>query len=158
MEYSHEKFFRHLKILKDKAGIDTWQKFEQEINMLGAVYRWKTGKDAPTPESLLKIARRFQVSLDWLLTGKEPQPGFHEPRAEAIQAGPTISRDARMKIKLQIRTYLDKYKETLSTDAWVELELLLEDYYRDTFELPDDQVIKAYLLLCRRPPAGQDRR
>lgn len=71
--YSHKKFSKNLEILKDREGIATWQKFELEIEMPGATYRWRTGRDNPTPESLLKIKKRFGVSIDWLLTGEEPK-------------------------------------------------------------------------------------
>jgi phage repressor protein C with HTH and peptisase S24 domain len=70
--YSYEKFKQQLKIIMEKWGLSTWQKFEKEIGMPGASYRWKSGKDQPTPDSLLKIRKRFGVSIDWLLTGEEP--------------------------------------------------------------------------------------
>ena len=37
---------------------------------------WKKGKAKPSVEALIKISRYFDVSLDWLITGKEYEKKF----------------------------------------------------------------------------------
>ena len=41
------------------------------IRNTNTVSEWRKGKTKPSAETLVNIARIFQVSLDWLLTGQE---------------------------------------------------------------------------------------
>lgn len=38
------------------------------------VHRWITGKNAPHMDALVDIARRCEVSLEWLMTGQPERP------------------------------------------------------------------------------------
>lgn len=85
-----------LQMLKDRAGIKTWREFEERIGMRGAIHRWKTGKDVPRPDSLLKIKRAFNVLIDHLLDSEAPgqlplQTFEHQPLS--YDARPPASSD-----------------------------------------------------------------
>lgn len=43
---------------------------------------WKSGKSNPKQDKLAKIAKYFEVSVEYLMTGKEPQPTFAVEMAE----------------------------------------------------------------------------
>lgn len=151
--YSHKKFKKQLEIIMQREGILTWQKFEKEIGMPGAAYRWKTGKDQPTPESLLKISRRFGVSIDWLLVGEEPvslhefvgEP-YEQRRLASVQPallGRTISL-VRATLKDLVRS---KKIHKLTEDQ--EHMLIAKVYAQCGEDLtePDRNFIEKYLLL-----------
>lgn len=158
--YQPERFLKNLEFLMRRHGMATEQEFEKIINMRGAFYSWKmTDKEgkpkkysAPQAETLLKIAKHFNVSIDWLLTG-EPQTLSVQEQGTTYTS-PAISPEARMEIKIRIRQYLKKTRQSLDPEAEAKLEVLLEDYYREMRELPDDQIIKAYLILARPSPRG----
>lgn len=44
-----------------------------------ALSNWKTGKSTPTTKTLQKIADYFDVTIDYLMTGKEPDNKEWEP-------------------------------------------------------------------------------
>lgn len=60
------------KIINDRCG-GIQKRFNEAIGDRQAVTKWKsTTKDSrPSVDMLLRISRKFNVSLDWLLTGKE---------------------------------------------------------------------------------------
>lgn len=45
---------------------------------------WKKGKSSPKPEKLQKIADYFNVSIEYLLTGKERDSRFSEEDAHLV--------------------------------------------------------------------------
>ena len=59
--------------LLQKYGITSY-KLSKEIGVSQAVLSsWKTGRSVPKQPSMQKIADFFGVSLDYLMTGKEPE-------------------------------------------------------------------------------------
>ena len=44
----------------------------------GSIAKWTKSK--PSVENILKISQKFDVSLDWLVTGKEPEELTQEER------------------------------------------------------------------------------
>ena len=60
--------------LRRQAGLSQ----EDLANLLGvtrqAVQKWEAGTSRPDMDNLMSLAEYFQVSLDYLMTGKEPSP------------------------------------------------------------------------------------
>ncbi|MBZ4670592.1 MAG: helix-turn-helix domain protein [Oscillospiraceae bacterium] len=46
---------------------------------------WKKGKAKPSVEALIKISRYFNVSLDWLITGKEYEKKISDEELEILE-------------------------------------------------------------------------
>lgn len=67
--------------LRKKAGLSQ----EELANLVGvsrqAVQKWEAGTSRPDLDNLTALARYFNVTLDWLITGRE---------AEVPQAGPVV--------------------------------------------------------------------
>lgn len=63
-----------LKLLGEK-GVTAY-KVGKETGIASSTFTdWKTGRSVPKQEKLQKIADYFGVSLDYLMTGKEPNAG-----------------------------------------------------------------------------------
>jgi len=61
-------------LIKSKAL--TKKEFCQELGIsTGNLGDWKRGKSSPGTNKLIDIAAYFDVSLDWLMTGRERQTG-----------------------------------------------------------------------------------
>lgn len=61
-----------LKLL-EKEGVTAY-KVGKETGIAGSTFTdWKTGRSVPKQEKLQKIADYFNVSVDYLMTGKEPE-------------------------------------------------------------------------------------
>lgn len=63
-----------LKLLNEK-GVTAY-KVGKATGIAGSTFTdWKNGRSVPKQEKLQKIADYFEVSLDYLMTGKEPNVG-----------------------------------------------------------------------------------
>jgi transcriptional regulator with XRE-family HTH domain len=152
MDYSPEKFFHQLTRLKEQEKITTWEKFEREYGMRGSISRWKTGKDAPTPASLLRISQRFQVSIDWLLRGEEGLAYLFEHAPERYQAKPPelsldyLTRAARLALK-----YFQAQGLPLKTAQVAELIAYCYEYLQEKHQDPGATTVHrlAVLILAR---------
>lgn len=59
--------------LRDEKGVSDYQ-VAKSIGVNQAVFSdWRRGKSAPKTEKLVRIARFFGVSLDYLVTGEGPE-------------------------------------------------------------------------------------
>lgn len=68
-----QKMYEIFEQLLQKYGITSY-KLSKEIGVSQAVLSsWKTGRTIPKQPSMQKIADFFGVSLDYLMTGKEPE-------------------------------------------------------------------------------------
>lgn len=77
--YSARDFYEQLDILRRQEGLRSWIKFEEACGLKQYVSRWKKG-ELPSADSLMKIALKFGVSIDWLLLGKKPgEPKIIQP-------------------------------------------------------------------------------
>jgi transcriptional regulator with XRE-family HTH domain len=149
--FSAAGFILRLLSIRDKEGIHYWNKFEEEIGMRGAVSRWKTGKDKPTPDSLLKIKNRFKVSIDWLLTGEEANATVAEaaPDYEARPLG-QVEADLLNEVIAKIEEVLHEKPHPLTPE---EKSRVISRIYNDCAEdriKPDAVMVKRYLWLLER--------
>lgn len=66
--------------LRRREGISQEELAELAGVSRQAVSKWESAQSVPETEKLLTISEHFNVSMDWLLKGEEPQP---EPQAAA---------------------------------------------------------------------------
>lgn len=147
--FSTAGFMLRIRSLMAREGIDHWNEFEAEIGMRGAASRWKSGRDKPMPESLLKIKKRFNVSIDWLLTGEETSAIFKEFTPESYDARPLAPLEADLLIK--IKTLLDQETKSQTKHLRPDQEMrLVTRIYNDCAEdrvKPDAIMVKRYLWI-----------
>lgn len=68
--------YERIELLIKNAGM-TKKAFCLELGIsTGNLGDWKRGKSTPSTNKLIEIAAFFDVSLDWLMTGREKQAGF----------------------------------------------------------------------------------
>ena len=62
--------------LRELRGFDmTQEEFARLLGISqGQLSRYEKGKSEIGPEVLLRIARKFGKSIEWVLTGEEPRP------------------------------------------------------------------------------------
>ncbi|MDR9503379.1 S24 family peptidase [Brevibacillus agri] len=73
-----------IEFLIEKKGLSKNQ-FAKEVGIsTGNLGDWKRGKSMPGANALIAISSFFDVSLDWLMTGKERPTPKTEPEASAI--------------------------------------------------------------------------
>ena len=80
-------FSQRLKQLRKSFGI-TQTEFAKEFNISqGTIGMWETGQRTPDVEMLSKIAKRFNVSIDYLLGKEETKilPATNEELIEVIR-------------------------------------------------------------------------
>lgn len=72
------KVHSSIKRLRQDKGMNQEQLAEQLHVTRQAVSNWETGKTQPDIETLTKIAEYFDVSVEYLIYGKEPQANSGE--------------------------------------------------------------------------------
>ncbi|MBW4837783.1 MAG: helix-turn-helix domain-containing protein [Paenibacillaceae bacterium] len=77
--------YERIELLIKNAGM-TKKAFCLELGIsTGNLGDWKRGKSTPSTNKLIEIAAFFDVSLDWLMTGREKQAGFvQDQRTEYV--------------------------------------------------------------------------
>lgn len=95
--FSRELFLNQVKKIMDEFGISDQDEFNKKIGIQRALTRWK-GETRPSIDSLLIIKKVFGKSIDWLLTGEEPQKTgvFHEHPIETYEARPLAPVDTEL--------------------------------------------------------------
>lgn len=91
-----------LKLLEEK-GLNSNQVSKATGISTSTFTDWKKGRSKPNQKNMLKIAEYFGVSLDYLMTGKEPE--FDKYSAESAHLVAKIRNDAGL------TQALDKYFE-----------------------------------------------
>jgi transcriptional regulator with XRE-family HTH domain len=142
-------FIHRIRAIMEKEGISHWNEFEAEIGMRGACNRWKSGKDKPTPESLLKIKKRFHVSIDWLLTGEEPPITLQELAPTSYDARPLAPVDIELfnEVSAQVNEVLKEEKKRLEPESRNKLTIRIYNDCAEDRIKPDKVMIKRYLWL-----------
>lgn len=89
-----------------------------------SVSSYESGEYSPTLESLVKIAEIGNVSLDWLITGKEPAPRVAEQPSEYVR-GQSLNEDEKRFVIMLRRIPQHRKREVLDK---------LTGHYIDTME------------------------
>ncbi len=108
-----------LKLLEEK-GVSAY-KVGKATGIAGSTFTdWKTGRSAPKQDKLQKIADYFGVTLDYLMTGKEP--GMEKYSDDMADLFIEISRSNDVnRIKRLLSYYIDlNEREKDSVDSIVE--------------------------------------
>ena len=72
--FDRNGFVERLELIRTKNGLSKGE-FAEKIQVKDAIGRYKSGYiKFPSAETLLRISSIFNVSVDWLLNGKESQP------------------------------------------------------------------------------------
>ena len=58
--------------LMKKRNIKAAQLTREALLSSGAVTQWKKGLQNPSTDAIIKLSTYFNVTTDWLLTGKDP--------------------------------------------------------------------------------------
>ena len=76
-----------------------------------AITEWKKGKARPSTDAVIKLARYFGVTTDYLLTGKESTPqspgDLSADEVELLAAYRALSEKAKTMTRAIIYSYLD---------------------------------------------------
>ena len=112
--------------------------------MRNAIYRWKNFKDKPTPDSLLKIAQYFGVSVEWLMTGKEPLSENLVPHYEARLLSPVEAELLHQTLKVVEETLKETHQQLLSDQKFRLIIQIYNDCAEDRIK-PDSKMVKRYL-------------
>lgn len=79
-----QTIYDRIELLIDSRNM-TKKTFCEELKIsTGNLGEWKRGNSVPSAKKLIEIAAYFQVSLDWLMTGKDVRSGeeLHEETAD----------------------------------------------------------------------------
>ena len=94
--FSRESFAERLEQLREKTGLNK-KEFGQLIG-IQQYYSKLTGETpqikSPRVDTLLRISEQFNVTVDWLLTGKEEKPQPFQYPEIAVQSVPRFKRYA----------------------------------------------------------------
>ena len=108
-----------LKLLEEK-GVSAY-KVGKATGIAGSTFTdWKTGRSVPKQDKLQKIADYFGVSLDYLMTGKEPRMEKYSDDMADLFIEISRSNDVN-RIKRLLSYYMDlNEREKDSVDSIVE--------------------------------------
>jgi len=141
-------FLHRLKKLQDEHGLQD----PHDLNAYIGIPNWfNRFKNRCEIETILAIANTFGVSVDWLL-GRQPQKQIlaQEHVDTSYMARPDLKIDTRSQIKILLDDYLDKTRQSLSSKGRAIMESMLEEYYLENFEMPDERIIEAYMPWGRK--------
>ncbi|GAA0133376.1 hypothetical protein YSY43_02160 [Paenibacillus sp. YSY-4.3] len=97
-------------LIKRKAM--TKKEFCQELGIsTGNLGDWKSGKSSPGTNKLIDIASYFDVSLDWLMTGREHQPGQMLEERESYAADDLNWTRLGSRLTEQEKAFIQEYLE-----------------------------------------------
>lgn len=75
----------------------------EETGIKGSTfYGWKTGKYTPKTEKLQKIANYFNVSLEYLMTGEEPEEEGYYTDPETAEMAQAILEDKDLRLLFDV--------------------------------------------------------
>lgn len=100
-------FYDQLLKLCESAGIKPTTLITNLGMSKGSMANWKAGK-LPSGEALVRFSEHFNVSLDYLVYGKEKSAPFSVEDAEWLSLIHKLPRDAQLEFKGELRGYLKR--------------------------------------------------
>ena len=111
MEFSEKEMIDRILNLLQERQING-REFGRRLGMNhSSVSEWRQGKSAPSVETLFKISKYFQVSLDYLIKGTHNTEDLLRIRLEAKRERDLLDKYRQLPDKLKEST--DNYVDTL---------------------------------------------
>ncbi len=109
-------FYEQLLKLCENAGIKPSTLITNLGMSKGSIANWKAGK-LPTGDALVRFSEHFDVSLDYLVFGKEKSAPFSSEDAEWLSLIHKLPHDAQLEFKGELKGYIKRlnheYEEEL---------------------------------------------
>lgn len=83
--YDNKAVGKRLAVAREKAGFSTATEAAEALGMKYPTYAGHENGSRGVVRAAQRYARRYHVSLDWLLRGTGPGPGEAQPDAETAQ-------------------------------------------------------------------------
>ncbi|MHB8071538.1 MAG: helix-turn-helix domain-containing protein [Candidatus Cryosericum sp.] len=146
--FSPEKFLQKIRIIMERAGIKNAFAFEKKIGMRGALGRWQGGKDKPTPESLLRIKKCFNISLDWLLSPDDEVLGISEegPDSYAAISYAPVNIELLGKVIPMAEKTLKEEKKKLTGERFAAFIAMLYEHHAEARSEPSEYIARRFLI------------
>jgi transcriptional regulator with XRE-family HTH domain len=147
---------KRLKELRERFGLtqrDLARHFSGTGSLRAAQTRitnWETGRYAPSVSYLLQLSDIFQVSLDWLITGKETNKGPKTSGLPLIEKVPEDQQDSIQNL-LEKTTLVDVPQEMIMRGAGY-LVLAQASTIRNIFFRPGDYLAIKPITESDLPP------
>ena len=77
--YDPQVFIERLQTLREERGMSKYRFAKMVGASTSLVFWWETGRNNPSIFMLFRIAREFNVSLDWLIGLVEERRSVYEP-------------------------------------------------------------------------------
>lgn len=83
----------------------------------GIIGKWRKGLQKPSTEAIIKLASFFNVSTDYLLTGKEPSLNpLSSEDFEWIALIHKLPIEAQLEFRGELKGYIKRMEESVTTD------------------------------------------
>jgi transcriptional regulator with XRE-family HTH domain len=107
---------KRIREAREKAGLNQAELARGMGVLPTHLNRWEKGKVAPGWEYLARIAKHCNVTLDWLLTGKEPAAVMDTGGAEGREEAPGVPFDAEQlkEVVMAVEEFLHEVGKGLS--------------------------------------------
>jgi hypothetical protein len=150
--FNMDAFIKRLDLIMEEIGLKPGKddrEFDRALGVDNQLYRWRRKiPKTVSEESIVRIMQRFGKSRRWLMVGQERysvqeiDEEEYEPRRPSVPA-------ATPEIVARAMAYVKENRRKLTNREFGELVRLLLKYYLKEMDLPDDQVIKHYIVLAR---------
>ena len=96
-------------MLCEKNGVTPYKVGKETKIATSTLSDWKNGKSTPKQDKLKLIAEFFNVSVDFLMTGEEPEkpeiPGFEPEHLELIELYSKLNEEQKSAILNMMRSF-----------------------------------------------------
>lgn len=117
------KLSQVLNYLMDKANVSAYKISKDTGISDRLIGYWKNGDKLPSAENLLIIANYFDISVDYLLTGKEksPSPELTEEEHKCLEVFNRLEPEDRIrfiaKMEQRYEDYSSEFSEELTSEV-----------------------------------------